>query len=120
MHNYTNPARTEKPIYERLYDLRAKEEAPVLEKQGRFKPDISVKSKKLVRHLPIADHLYGDALRRQERQSNVEPKRPSMPGKSVNLTNERYVAQKFIKDLYSALEAMELDSSKPLDYITFN
>lgn len=49
----------------------------------------------MVRNQEIGKHLYEDALRRQSKKS--EPSIHKFDDKPVNLKNEKYVAQRFIK-----------------------
>lgn len=79
----------------------------------------------MARNAPIEDLLYGDALRRQEKGREVKAlnaqgikhDRPA-----INMNNERYVAQKFIKEYFNILERLEIpvSSKQPIDYLIFN
>ena len=76
----------------------------------------------MVREGRVELNLYQDALRRQEKQKGLAVA-PHTPDKypSTNLMTEKYVAQKFIKEYYLALEEMNIqDFSGTLEYIIFN
>lgn len=69
--------------------------------------------------------LYQDALRRQEKARDIECLNQQLhpiPGKGVNLNNEKYVAQKFIKQYYAVIERLNLPSSTQvkIEYMLFN
>jgi hypothetical protein len=64
-------------------------------------------------------------MRRQERAREYESQNQqhaSIPGRSVNLNNEKYVAQKFIKEYYQVIENLNVPSSTrdKIDYMLFN
>lgn len=62
--------------------------------------------RKLTRNAPINELLYQDALRRQEKARGYESQSLQNippPGRVLNLNNEKYVAQKFIKEYYGVI-----------------
>lgn len=115
---------SKQPVHERLYNLRQKEQPEeVLRPKNEFRPTITSKGKNMVREGRVELNLYNDALRRQEKQkelSSMPPPnldRPTVP----KLSTEKYVAQKFIKEFYVALEEMNIqDFVGSLEYIIFN
>ena len=69
--------------------------------------------------------MYQDAVRRQERAKGYESQSQQnapIPARSLNLNNEKYVAQKFIKEYYSVIERLNVPSSTKdkIDYMLFN
>jgi len=103
--------------------LRAKEQEEPLRDKNDFVPKITPKSKNMVREGRVELNLYNDALRRQERFKEMSALPPPTPDRhpTINLTTEKYVAQKFIKEFYAALEEMNIqEASGPLEYIIFN
>ena len=75
-------------------------------------PRITDKSKRLARNTPIDNLLYNDALRRQERAREAEvASLPIRQEKPLNLNNEKYVAQKFIKEYFAVMEKLSVPSS---------
>lgn len=68
----------------------------------------------MIRNAPINELLYQDAVRRQERAKGYESQNQQtipIPGKALNLNNEKYVAQKFIKEYYGVIERFNVPSS---------
>ena len=79
----------------------------------------------MTRNAPINELLYQDAIRRQERAKGYESQNLQsipLPGKLLNLNNEKYVAQKFIKEYYGVIERNNVPSStkEKIDYMLFN
>ena len=79
----------------------------------------------MTRNAPINELLYQDAIRRQERAKGYESQNLQnipLPGKLLNLNNEKYVAQKFIKEYYGVIERNNVPSSTKdkIDYMLFN
>ena len=104
----TQERKKEGTVFDRLYALKDKEN----DDDGNsritedFHPKITEKGKKLTRNAPINELLYQDAMRRQERAREFESQNSQnapIPGRSVNLNNEKYVAQKFIKEYYGVI-----------------
>lgn len=132
-HPKTNPrARQDKPqestVFDRLYALKDKENdlnnAQDLQEDTHH-PKITQKSKKLARNAPIDHLLYTDALRRQEKARDIESASlgpQARPERTVNLNNEKYVAQKFIKEYFGVIERLGVPttSGSSMDYMLFN
>lgn len=84
---------------------------------------INQRSKNMVRGAPVQDLLYSEALRRQEKDSGMAdsmsaPKFERTP----NLNNEKYAAQKFIKEFFYILNVLQIEpaNSNTVQYIMFN
>jgi hypothetical protein len=117
----------ESSVFERLYALKDKEntEDNQQEPAEGFHPRITDKSKRLARNTPIDNLLYNDALRRQERAREMEALGGAPVGRQerqLNLNNEKYVAQKFIKEYFGVMERLEVPSSAQarIEYVLFN
>lgn len=78
----------------------------------------------MIRNGPIQDLLYGDALRRQQKVKDMShiQNYNSKSERPLNLNNEKYAAQKFIREYFSVLEMLEVGSSihNKIDYMMFN
>ena len=77
------------------------------------------------RNAPIDELLYGDALRRQEKSKDVlytQSSEATKYEKPINLTNEKYAAQKFIREYFGVLEKLGINLSihYQVDYLMFN
>lgn len=60
-----------------------------------------------MRDVPVTEHLYEDAKRRQEvkmKTSMMSQSKVEAEEKLPNYINEKYAAQKFIKEYYCVLE----------------
>lgn len=77
-----------------------------------------------MRNGPIQDLLYGDALRRQQKAKDMNNIQNinSKSDKGPNLNNEKYAAQKFIRQYFNVLEELNVSSSihNQIQYIMFN
>ena len=117
------------PVYERLYARREKENI-VTENESielkKFHPKINERSKNMIRSGPINELLYSDALRRQEKGHENAITTSSMIGskmeKTSNFNNEKYAAQKFIREFFFTLEDLGIDPSlsATVEYVMFS
>lgn len=111
-------------MHERLYALKDKEMPQSYEEpENTFKPVINERSKNIIRVAPVQELLYNEALRRQENDAIMESnKNQNKYEKPINQANERYAAQKFIKEFFFILEELELNpaSNATIDYMMFN
>lgn len=76
-----------------------------------FTPQITARGRNVVRDMPIAEHLYYDAMRRMELKQKCMLSSKIMKeteDRQPNLINQKYAAQKFIKQYYGVLEDLEL------------
>ena len=64
--------------------------------------------------MPIDDLLYNDALRRQQKSKDIETVNShpiQYKSENINMNNEKYVAQKFIKEYFGVIEKLDVPSS---------
>ncbi|KAL4465214.1 hypothetical protein ABPG74_001928 [Tetrahymena malaccensis] len=109
---------------------RASEYELELEQQNTFQPQINEKSKMMVRKGKVGDHLYQDALRRQEKINTIQSQQESVMTKQQkstmsNQTNriissrsEQIVATKFVREFESVCDEILHDpNSQKIDYL---
>lgn len=110
--NHVNSILPKEQIFERLYkqrkDNKQNIQAPSKHPKLNFTPSITARSKNIIRDMPVTQHLYNDAIRRNElKEKSLYQSRPE-ESRQPNLANQKYAAQKFIKDYYVVLEDMSL------------
>ncbi len=110
--------RTDKPTYERLYDLNKEKKQKNENEQTMRDEQSKVEKSRMVdksRHdVPLQDALYNDAAKRKE---NIEAKRKELDktrdkpkeDKYKNDKSEKYVAQKLIKKFESSWQEVEAE-----------
>ena len=102
--------RNKENVHERLYRLKDKDKDlshSCIEEKHRHVPKITSKGESLVRAIPVDELLYMDALRRAEKSQSPVPERQEGSGYK-NQLQEKYAAQKLLKDFKGALEATQL------------
>ena len=121
------------PIYEKLYHLKMKEKQNLLgdrnvqeysktnerNEESKFMPQIEERSRILNRPDRIDDHLYKDALRRQqkEKETEIESKRKK-DQKKIDPNSQKYVARRFKKEFNKTLSNCEI-TKNVLEYEQF-
>lgn len=126
-------------VHERLYNLKSQGMSkmddsnllgPTISNEKfqeiTFTPIIQTKSKNLIRGEKVEDILYKDAIRRNEKMKSQAQSQPKSTKKSVvNLTSEKIIIQKFIKEfeltvakLFKSSTNEGEDTDFLLDYIS--
>ena len=114
------------PIYEKLYHLKMKEKQNLLGEKNihegskmlertedsKFIPQIEERSRILNRPDRIDDHLYKDALRRQQKEKEAESDaNKKLEQKKIDQNSQKYVAKRFKKEFNKTLSNCEITKS---------